>query len=320
MFNKASIYFTDFYFLQPKSQKNIFMKNTQTVNQAFTQIKTTIAILLLLLNITTQAQTVNWRSVTWLQKEYGSTANTVTQRQSDYDWWYDHATGYDRTTGTHIGYIAAGVSDYRCAERSNITNPATVYDEQAIGGCAFYTTPLSTGLPHNDANYDYGNWENEVSGKLGMPFNTIGKIGANGSNDYLITMNVGGEYLRTKKLQDGYYMTVGNTWSTRKKADAPQFGAPLYYNPSATSPNNQFNYSEIYYQPTGTTITPTLSSHWDVMKFDGNDGTCKFNAIYGISKFNEQGSFSVGAYSGVTGKQKAYLTGGEAKDFTQDAD
>jgi hypothetical protein len=66
------------------------------------------------------AQTVDWRRVTWIQNEYGSSAQTVSQKQSDYDWWYDHCTGYE-TNGTPIGYIAAGVGKYRCAERSGAT-------------------------------------------------------------------------------------------------------------------------------------------------------------------------------------------------------
>jgi hypothetical protein len=149
--------------------------------------------------------------------------------------------------------------------------------------------------------------------------------GTSASKSFLLTMNYGGEYYRVKKLNDGNYFTVGNCQATRKGANASVPGMPLLYNPSTSNPNDYFNYNDIYSGNGPAPASPdnNLNTvHWDVMKFDGN-GTCLFNAIYGMNDFNDPGSFNilyeaVTAYNGITSKQHAYLSGGEAFDFIQE--
>ena len=263
--------------------------------------------------------TVDWRNYSWVSNDYNPPHGSVDQRHSDYDWWYDHCTGYqDPITKTnHIGYIACGVSKYR-ADQTTVIN----YDErgplvsgQYTGGCAFREAPFYRSTCRE---YSYNNFENPVSGKLGLGFNTVGRVLPDGTLDYLITMNVEGEYLRTKQLQDGTFLTVGHSLATRKRN-----GDPMYYNPTSSSPTNMFNYNEIF----ANGACHRNSSHWDIMKFDGQDGTCLFNYIYGIYDFTP--SLPVYPYTQtaticcpdnvtINAKQLSYFSVGIANDFVQE--
>lgn len=53
-----------------------------------------ISIMILCIGSNNFAQVIDWRSSTWIDKDYGSAAPgntpTVDQQHSDYDWWYDH--------------------------------------------------------------------------------------------------------------------------------------------------------------------------------------------------------------------------------------
>jgi hypothetical protein len=246
---------------------------------------------------------VDWRNYSWIQNDYNS-LNTVSQRESDYDWWYDHCTGYQNplTKTGHIGYITCGVGKYRASMNSPLT-----YDErgplingQYQGGCAYDVAPA---LPSNSCDYDFDNGENPISGKQGLNFNQIGKINPNGTMGYLVTMNSRGEYVRAKQLADGTYLTVGSTISTRKKN-----GMPLFYNPTGNNPSNYFKYNKIF----SNGIPHQNKGHWDIMKFDGANGFCIFNFIYGIYTFpkwldclNKK-------------KQQCYFSSGQAIDFVQE--
>lgn len=246
---------------------------------------------------------VDWRNYSWIQNDYNS-LQTVNQRESDYDWWYDHCTGYQNplTKTGHIGYITCGVGKYRAFANSPLT-----YDERGPlvggtyqGGCAFDVAPA---VPTNSCDYDFDNGENPISGKQGLNFNQIGKINPNGTLGYLITMNSVGEYVRTKQLADGTYLTVGNTISTRKKN-----GMPLFYNPTGINPSNYFKYNQIF----SNGILHKNQAHWDIMKFDGTSGFCIFNFIYGIYTFpNWLDCFH-------KNKKRCYFSTGQAIDFVQE--
>ena len=264
--------------------------------------------------------TVDWRSYTWIGHDYNS-SQTVSQRASDYDWWYDHCTGYQNPISktNHIGYIACGVGKYR----GNFIEPLTynergsLYNGQYTGGCAYGETPLFKGTC---GEYDYSNFENPVSGKMGLGFNQIGRINPDGTLNYLITMNYDGEYMRTKQLQDGTFLTVGHSKSTRKKS-----GMPLYYNPRPNNQGSLFNYGEIFKDGICQRNVP----HWDIMKFDGSDGTCLFNFIYGIYDFIPSYPFITyhqlpsnccpqEADVKINKKQLCYLSSGQSFDFVQE--
>ena len=224
---------------------------------------------------------VDWQNFTWLKHEYKSTT-PVAQRYSDYDWWYDHCTGYANpsTKTGHLGYFGCGVSKYRCTERSNLSATPLTYNEQDpiygpyANGCVYAQAPIN-------GDIDYGNWANPVSGSLGLGFNSIGKVKPNGQTDYLFTMNYDGEYLRVKQIADANFITVGRSVGTRKRTDPPQNGTPLYYNPTSANSLNYFS-NTIF----NAAFTQHNSNHWDVMKFNAN-GTCLFNNIYGFYLTND---------------------------------
>lgn len=296
-----------------------FTKNEKPCKYHGTSIIIIFITFLISNKILSQGPPVEWRNYSWINHEYNSNVY-VDQRHSDYDWWYDHCTGYTNpiTKTGHIGYIAAGVGKYRCAERSNAGAQPLTYNEQdpAYGswadGCTYAQAPLFK----SSCDYDYGNFENHVSGALGLGFNQIGKINPDGTTGFVITMNYDGEYMRVKQLQDGTFLTVGSTVATRKRLDPPQSGKPLYYNKTATNPSDYFKYNEIF-----DINNPQQNvQHWDVMKFDGN-GTCLFDNLYGLNDFNAPGTFNYtidGNPYSHTGKQLAYFLGGQASDFIQE--
>ncbi len=281
---------------------------------------------LALSNASAQSPAVNWRNFSWIDHEYKSTV-PVDRRHSDYDWWYDHCTAYTNLANKtgHTGYIACGVGKFRCAERlGGSTATPLSYNETTTAygtynnGCAIATAPLFSG------SYDYSNFENPVSGNLGLGFNQIGKINPDGSTQFLLPMNYEGEYLRVKQLSNNSYLTVGLSKATRKRVEPPQNGTPLYYNPTTASPTNYFINTDIF--PSST--TPYLRNHWDVMKFDDN-GVCQFNNIYGLYDFST-GTTTVNTpdpstnYTTLTAKtytdkQLAYTFSGVANDFVEDA-
>ena len=289
---------------------------------------------LFLLSITfcsllTSCTTIVWRNFTWLEHDYLQpvTNHNVEQRYSDYDWWYDHCTAYNNPINKsgHFGYVACGVSKYRIKKSSNDPTTSLTYDETDASvfpnfpnGCAIGTANL-----FNDADscdYDFNNFENRKIGKLGLGFNTIGLVRPSGTTAFLSKMNYEGEYLRVKQLRDGTFLTVGWTTATRKRPEAPQNGTPLYYNPTATIPNNYFINTDIF---NSTTIPQSNSSHWDIMKFSGSDGLCLFDNIYGIDEFNDNSAqFKIKEDQNTitgTNKQRAYFSHGSASDFVEDS-
>lgn len=250
-----------------------------------------------------------WRNFSWNENEYYNQNSKLTQVNSDYDWWYDNCTYYTQPnskTGVK-GYMACGVSMYRADK--NTANPPITYDERPYGGCAFGQAPFVPN-PNNCRSYAYGNHENCVTGKLGMPFNTIGRVDDNGSLVFLILMNFYGEYTRTKQLSDGTFLTVGHSAATRKKWAPPQNGAPLLYNPPA---NNYFIYNNVFniFNPNHTN-----STHWDVMKYDHN-GVCLFNNIYGQNDFGSSQTNTFGSKNNLSYTQISYLSSGFSYDFIQ---
>jgi hypothetical protein len=251
---------------------------------------------------------VNWRNYSYINHEYKSTV-PVTQRFSDYDWWYDHCTAYTTpaTKTGHLGYIACGTSKYRCAERSNTSALPLKYDETTAPdpGCIVATAPLFTG------SYDYGNFENATSGKLGLPFNQIGLTKPDGTTGFLETMNYGGEYLRTKQLADGTFMTVGGSVATRKRTELPQNGTPLNYNPTAANSTNYFKYPEVF---TGALPNQVNKAHIDVMRFNAA-GTCLYNHIYGMVDFTQSATIANTLHAT---KQLSYYATSSANDFVQE--
>ena len=256
---------------------------------------------------------VKWRNFSWLDREYYYPNAPVNQRNSDYDWWYDHCTAYNITGGID-GYIACGVSKYR-ADR-NTLNPPIAYDERFLGGCAYGQAPLYD--PSGKCtDYDHGNHENCVSGQLGLGFNTIGRVSNTGQTDYLFTMNYEGEYYRVKQLSDGTFLTVGHSLATRKRQQAPQNGSPLMYNPSSVfGMNNHFDYADVF--NLSNNPLHKNKAHWDVMKFDIT-GTCLFNNIYGQEKFSTTpNNLTWGTtLTNLTGTQKSYMSNGMANDFVE---
>ena len=223
-------------------------------------------------SIFAQSPSVEWYNFSWLDKEYVGGAY-VDQRHSDYDWWYDHCTAYSNpaTKTGHLGYIAVGVSKYRCAERTNPSAPALVYDETSLNGCITASAPLITG---SGGSYDYANWEDPLSGTLGLGFNNYGKINPDGTTAFVMTTNYDGEYFKVKQTADANFVTVGKSMATRKRIEAPQNGSPLVYNPTTTFPNDYFS-ATIF---NTTNFTKQNCSHCDIMKFDAN-GNVIFNKL-----------------------------------------
>lgn len=280
-----------------------------------------IILLLFASNLFTSCSTIVWKNFTWIEKDYRSQLFNVEQRHSDYDWWYDNCTAYaNPTTKTgHFGYVACGVSKYRINQ--NIQTSLT-YDETDTtifpnfpNGCTKATVNLFASNPCS-LDYDFGNFENSISGKLGLGFNTIGLVRPSGTTSYLSTMNYDGEYYRVKQLSNGTFLTVGNTVATRKRPEPPQNGTPLYYNPTTTFPNNYFINTDIF----SVSVLQQNSRHWDIMKFNGNDGLCLFDNIYGIDDFNNNPNTFI--LNEVTqngnNKQRSYFSSGSAYDFVED--
>jgi hypothetical protein len=271
--------------------------------------------------MSTGCSPIVWRNFTWIEKDYRSQGFNVEQRYSDYDWWYDHCTGYTNPTNKtgHFGYVACGVSKYRI---NSINQTSLTYDETDASiftnypdGCTKQTTNLFGSNPCS-SDYDFGNFENSISGKLGLGFNTIGLVRPSGTTSYLSTMNYDGEYYRVKQLSNGSFLTVGNTVATRKRPEPPQNGTPLYYNPTPTFPNNYFINTDIF----NTSIPQKNTRHWDIMKFNGINGLCLFDNIYGIDDFdNNPNTFIVnGITQNGNNKQRSYFSSGSAFDFTED--
>jgi hypothetical protein len=277
-----------------------------------------VSLFLISKNNFAQSPGVEWRNYTWLNTEYIGGAS-VDQRHSDYDWWYDHCTAYTNplTKTGHLGYIGCGVSDYRCGERSG-QSPIS-YDETSTAygtyanGCTVATALITGG------GYDYGNWDNPISGHLGLDFNSIGRVSPSGQTDFLFSSNYGGEYLRVKQLSDGTFLTVGSTTATRKRLNATsQSGTPLYYNPTSSSPTDYFINTDIF---TGDISLPTNRDHWDVMRFDAN-GNAIFNNIYGLFDFSAGGATFTdvdNTTKNYSAKQIAFMFSGSANDFAEDA-
>jgi hypothetical protein len=56
-----------------------------------------------------QSPNVEWKNFTWIDREYKS-SSYVDQRHSDYDWWYDHCTGYTNPL-TKTGHHKVSISN-----------------------------------------------------------------------------------------------------------------------------------------------------------------------------------------------------------------
>ncbi|MBL0084078.1 MAG: hypothetical protein IPP37_17370 [Saprospiraceae bacterium] len=192
---------------------------------------------------------IDWTSITWLNKDF-PTDNIVNiqKESSDYDWWYDHCNAYANLASKtgHYGYVTCGVANFRLKEDlgSSTENPLFIpqqYDERNFTpkGCSFSTSPLDNG---RNCNWDYENAKNPLSNHSGLGFNTVGLVNPNGSLNYIIPMNINGEYLRVKQLSDGNFLAVGNSSATRKRRS----GLPLLYNPTPGHAGTRFDYTEIF--------------------------------------------------------------------------
>ncbi|MBK8849085.1 MAG: T9SS type A sorting domain-containing protein [Saprospiraceae bacterium] len=277
---------------------------------------------------------IDWTSITWLNKDF-PTDNIVNiqKESSDYDWWYDHCNAYANLASKtgHYGYVTCGVANFRLKEDlgSSTENPLFIpqqYDERNFTpkGCSFSTSPLDNG---RNCNWDYENAKNPLSNHSGLGFNTVGLVNPNGSLNYIIPMNINGEYLRVKQLSDGNFLAVGNSSATRKRRS----GLPLLYNPTPGHAGTRFDYTEIFSGALTSYDEGIVlnKKHWDMMKFDGTEGNCIFNFIYGHETFprlpqenlNKTFDLNIGFIPTpvqVDRKQYSYLNAGILHDFVED--
>ncbi len=281
------------------------------------------------------APSVQWQNQSWLSSgltsfipPYNKPSSIVTvnpnpnapfwfpDKSYQEDWWYDHCNAYTTPTNTttFLGYMGAGFS-HLPIQYDETTNYNSAYGK----GCTFLQFPGP--VPSPTDNSGCGEWASSELPDIGPPVNIYGLINPNGTTAWINYSNpTPGGYNRIHPLADGNYLAVGATFATRKNMGTQYSynGVPLYYNPSTASPNNYFQYSQVFI-PSYFSGTQQTRTHIDIIKFDKN-GNEIFNYIYGPYDFNNPAITNQSATPiTLSGNQLAYECGGEAFDFVEES-
>lgn len=193
------------------------------------------------------APEVDWRSITWAPVR-PDTEFPQTQLASNEDWWYHHINSYDGN-GKLNGFLGVGYSGF---DNYRI-------NETTLDGCY---DGLSSSNPQENIHA------------------TAGLVSPNGGEMKWFDTFAEGDFYSAIQTQDGGYIAVGRTYSTRTKN-----GNPLYYNPTST-PTDYFSNAAGHCSLTGTANDPEESQrHGYLVKMDAM-GNPEWEYIYGMLDFD----------------------------------
>lgn len=168
----------------------------------------------------TTAPKVQWRRFDWLTKNptilgSSSSGQTFTRDESGSDWWYDIKNSYSNGTKNGFPKVAGDLPDgIVMSGYSNLPN----YDNAEVGGCNVGNGPLDESLCK---------WvEIGEDNRTPQFYQTVAKISTDGTTmQWFNILPFRGNAYRVTQLQDGSYIVVGDSKSTRKFD-----GSPIGYN------------------------------------------------------------------------------------------